>query len=220
MENYLKEFWKDRNLSDSSIKLYTSNIKRLNDNIIPKNLNFLKNTDTILEKIDKYKPTTKRSYLISIVSLLKEQPKFIQRFIHNGKEYGFIPNLDEITAGEYIDLDSFLKDESTYNKAISVLYRPILNKRKDLYNIEEYNGSHEDFNTLSLEIALGSMLFFWNLSNELLKTMKEYLLQPKNQMTLEAVLAQSGVGINQFIQSLEDVSLILKEQLNLDCTSF
>lgn len=76
MENYLKEFWKDRNLSDSSIKLYTSNIKRLNDNIIPKNLNFLKNTDTILEKIDKYKPTTKRSYLISIVSLLKEQPKF------------------------------------------------------------------------------------------------------------------------------------------------
>ena len=158
--------------------------------------------------------------VIEISKVLKEQPKFIQRFIHNGKEYGFIPNLDEITAGEYIDLDSFLKDESTYNKAISVLYRPILNKRKDLYNIEEYNGSHEDFNTLSLEIALGSMLFFWNLSSELLKAMKEYLLQPKNRKTLEAVLAQSGVGINQFIQSLEDVSLILKEQLNLDCTSF
>ena len=158
--------------------------------------------------------------VVEISKVLKEQPKFIQRFIHNGKEYGFIPNLDEITAGEYIDLDSFLKDESTYNKAISVLYRPILNKRKDLYNIEEYNGSHEDFNTLSLEIALGSMLFFWNLSNELLKTMKEYLLQAKNRNTLELVLAQSGVGINQFIQSLEDVSLILKEQLNLDCTSF
>lgn len=149
-----------------------------------------------------------------ITKVLSQQPRFIQRFIHEGKEYGFIPNLDEITAGEYIDLESFLRDEETYNKAMSVLYRPILNKRKDLYNIEEYKGSHTEFNTLNLEIVLGSMLFFWNLSNELLTAMKGYLQQPKNRTLLEAALAQNGVGINQFLQSLEDVSLILKEQLN------
>ena len=103
-----------------------------------------------------------------ITKVLSEQPRFIQRFIHEGKEYGFIPNLDEITAGEYIDLESFLRDEETYNKAMSVLYRPILNKRKDLYNIEEYKGSHTEFNTLNLEIVLGSMLFFWNLSLSLI----------------------------------------------------
>ena len=39
-----------------------------------------------------------------ITRVLSQQPRFIQRFIHDGKEYGFIPNLDEITAGEYIDL--------------------------------------------------------------------------------------------------------------------
>ena len=155
-----------------------------------------------------------------ITKVLSEQPRFIQRFIHEGKEYGFIPNLDEITAGEYIDLESFLRDEETYNKAMSVLYRPILNKRKDLYNIEEYKGSHTEFNTLNLEIVLGSMLFFWNLSNELLIAMKGYLAQPKNKILLEAALAQNGVGINQFLQSLTDVSLILKEQLNSRYTSF
>jgi hypothetical protein len=155
-----------------------------------------------------------------ITKVLSEQPRFIQRFIHEGKEYGFIPNLDEITAGEYIDLESFLRDEETYNKAMSVLYRPILNKRKDLYNIEEYKGSHTEFNTLNLEIVLGSMLFFWNLSNELLIAMKGYLAQPKNKILLEAALAQNGVGINQFLQSLTDVSSILKEQLNSRYTNF
>ena len=155
-----------------------------------------------------------------ITKVLSEQPRFIQRFIHEGKEYGFIPNLDEITAGEYIDLESFLRDEDSYNKAMSVLYRPILNKRKDLYNIEEYKGSHAEFNTINLEIVLGSMLFFWNLSNELLTAMKGYLAQPKNKILLEEALAQNGVGINQFLQSLEDVSSILKEQLNLRYTSF
>lgn len=155
-----------------------------------------------------------------ITKVLSDQPRFIQRFIHEGKEYGFIPNLDEITAGEYIDLESFLRDEETYNKAMSVLYRPILNKRKDLYNIEEYKGSHTEFNTLNLEIVLGSMLFFWRLSNELLTAMKGYLQQPKNKIVLEAALAQNGVGINQFLQSLTDVSLILKEQLNSRYTNF
>ena len=155
-----------------------------------------------------------------ITKVLSEQPRFIQRFIHEGKEYGFIPNLDEITAGEYIDLESFLRDEETYNKAMSVLYRPILNKRKDLYNIDEYKGSHTEFNTLNLEIVLGSMLFFWNLSNELLTAMRDYLAQPKNKILLEATLQQNGVGINQFLQSLEGISLILKEQLNSRYTNF
>ena len=155
-----------------------------------------------------------------ITKVLSQQPRFIQRFIHDGKEYGFIPNIDEITAGEYIDLESFLRDEETYNKAMSVLYRPIINKRKDLYNIEEYKGSHTEFNTLNLEIVLGSMLFFWNLSNELLTAMKCYLAQPKNKILLEVALAQNGVGINQFLQSVTDVSSILKEQLNSRYTNF
>jgi hypothetical protein len=50
-------------------------------------------------------------------------------------------NLDKITAGEYIDLDKYLTDEDTYDRAMAVLYRPIENVFKDLYNIEDYISS-------------------------------------------------------------------------------
>lgn len=157
--------------------------------------------------------------VLQISEVLKQQPRFIQRFIYNGKEYGFIPNLDDIPAGEYIDLETYLKSEDTYPKAMNVLYRPIANKMKNLYNIEDYKENHTDFNKLNLEIVLGSMLFFWNLSNELLISMKDYLAQPKNRTLLETALAQNGVGINQFLQSLTEISSILKERLSYDYTS-
>jgi hypothetical protein len=175
--------------------------------------------DISVEQAKNIEVTDFEAIVNDITKVLSQEPRFIQRFIHDGKEYGFIPNLDEMTAGEYIDLESFLKDEMTYNKAMSVLYRPILNKRKDLYNIEEYKGSHTEFNTLNLDIVLGSMLFFWSLSNELLKATRDYLAQPQNKILLTQALATSGVGINQFIQSLEDISLTLKGQLSYGFTS-
>jgi hypothetical protein len=65
----------EKNIAPSSLKLYLSNLKRLNDGEDIKNFNFLKDVDTTLKKIDKYKDNTKRSYIISIVSLLKQEPK-------------------------------------------------------------------------------------------------------------------------------------------------
>lgn len=67
-------------IKDSSKKLYLSNIKRLNDNKEPEDYNFLKNTTKILDKIKHLKDNTKRTYLISIVSVLKDQSKFKKPF--------------------------------------------------------------------------------------------------------------------------------------------
>lgn len=76
MENKVFENLKNKNITESSFKLYVSNLKRLNNGVEPKNLNFLKNTEQITEKIKDYKPNTRRSYIISIVSILKHEPKF------------------------------------------------------------------------------------------------------------------------------------------------
>jgi hypothetical protein len=65
----------NKNISENSLKLYLSNLKRLNDGMEIKNLTFLKDVPKILDKIKDYKPNTRRTYLISIVSLLKEEPK-------------------------------------------------------------------------------------------------------------------------------------------------
>jgi hypothetical protein len=59
-----------KGLSASSISTYLKNVARLNDDKPIKNLNFLADVDGILGKLGDYKDNTKRSYLISIVSVL------------------------------------------------------------------------------------------------------------------------------------------------------
>jgi hypothetical protein len=64
-------------ISDSSRKLYTFNLSKLNEGKPIKDLKFLGN-DNILEKIGGLKPNTRRTYLIAIVSSLKgrTEPKY------------------------------------------------------------------------------------------------------------------------------------------------
>jgi hypothetical protein len=76
MENSkLFQSLKDKNITESSLKLYLNNLRRLNGGDFPKSFSFLKDVDAILERIKDYKPNTQRSYIISIVSLLKQEPK-------------------------------------------------------------------------------------------------------------------------------------------------
>jgi integrase len=60
----------EKKLSPTSIKMYVRNLEKLNDDMPLKNLNFLKDTASIQQRLDKYKENTKRGYLISIVSAL------------------------------------------------------------------------------------------------------------------------------------------------------
>ena len=70
------------NISASSKKLYTHNLKKLNQDQEIKNLNFLKNKENILEQLEGKKPNTKRTYLISIVSAVKNsENKQIKKII-------------------------------------------------------------------------------------------------------------------------------------------
>jgi len=69
-----------RGLSEGSLKLYESNLKRLNNNEPVKNLNFLKDTDSIIKKIKDKKDTTARSYVIAICSILKNDPKMKKQY--------------------------------------------------------------------------------------------------------------------------------------------
>ena len=76
MENSkLFQSLKDKNITESSLKLYLNNLRRLNGGDFPKSFAFLKDVEAIQEKIKDYKPNTQRSYIISIVSLLKQEPK-------------------------------------------------------------------------------------------------------------------------------------------------
>jgi hypothetical protein len=75
MENKIFENLKNKDITTSTLNLYIKNLMRLNDGFEIKNFNFLKDVDQIMKKLEVYKPNTKRSYIISIVSLLKQEPK-------------------------------------------------------------------------------------------------------------------------------------------------
>ena len=67
----LGNIFASKNITQSSQSLYERNLKRLNDGNEIKNVHFLKDKEVILEKLEKYKPNTRRTYIISIVSLMK-----------------------------------------------------------------------------------------------------------------------------------------------------
>lgn len=73
--NKLYDFLKGKNITESSLKLYLNNLRRLNGGEFPKSFTFLKDIDKILKELEKYKPNTRRSYLISIITTLKHDPK-------------------------------------------------------------------------------------------------------------------------------------------------
>jgi len=132
------------------------------------------------------------------------------RFTLKGVQYGFVPNLDDITLGEYIDLDNYLTSWETMDKALSVLYRPITVDKGDRYLIEDYDGSKYSDQMLKapLSIAVGAMVFFWNLNKELLNHTLTYLQKETvDKLTMEELKALdlNGVGISQSMHSLQGI---------------
>ena len=140
--------------------------------------------------------------------------KLIRTFKKDGVEYGFIPNLDEITLGEYTDLDTYISDWDNMHKAMAVLYRPITKKVLNNYSIKEYNGSHEYselMKSMPLDVVLSSTVFFFNLLTELLKYTANYLETDKQiQRLLEKPNSElSGDTIQAITHLLKETSLNL-----------
>jgi hypothetical protein len=129
------------------------------------------------------------------------QDVFKQTFKLNGINFGFIPNLDDITYGENKDITSYINDWEKMNKAMAVLYRPIEQKQGNKYRIEDYKGSHvysELMKQMPLDVVFGSMVFFYNLTNELLKAIPNYL---QKEIQMEQMQGQISVENGEAIQN-------------------
>tara|TARA_B100000768_G_C11269749_1_gene372823 strand:- start:789 stop:1445 length:657 start_codon:yes stop_codon:yes gene_type:complete len=158
-------------------------------------------------------------YLLDhIVKLFEQQHELIPTFKMYGVEYGFIPNLDQITYGENKDVTSYINDWGTMNKAMAVLFRPIKQKKGNKYIIEEYKGSHkysELMKEMPLNVVMGAMVFFYNLTNELLKSMPNYLeKQLMKEQMYEAISQESGEAIQNYILLLKQTLQDLKKLQN------
>mgnify|MGYP003674455466 FL=1 len=167
-----------------------------------------------LGEVAKIKLKNLNELIVHFTKVFSEKPKLIRRFKIKNIEFAFLPKLDDITFGEYVDLENHLKDWSTYHKAMAVMYRPIKDKYKDKYSIVDYEPN-EDMQDLMkfapLDVAISASVFFWSLGSELLNLTISYLQRELTTMTSsqntpsDFSLANNGDGIQASMHSLKEM---------------
>lgn len=143
-----------------------------------------------------------------LVELFNTEQELKLKFVLNGVRMGFIPSLDDITYGENKDVTNYVNDWQTMHKAMAVLYRPITQNKGDKYLIEEYNGTRkysEMMKQMPLSVAMGALVFFYNLTNELLKHIPSYLQKElKKEQVKNLITPENGEAITKLTHSLKE----------------
>ena len=148
--------------------------------------------------------------------MFEKKPPLTRTFNLEEKEYSFIPDLNNISFGEYIDLDTNISDWQNMHVAMNVLYRPVKQKLGEKYLIDEYNLERkENMVGMPMSVVMGSIFFFFHLGMDLSKTMVNYLENNQEEALTEyQSLIGNGDGSHPFIVSLKTILQDLKISLN------
>ena len=186
--------WNDVTL-DKWAKLITSKTKTKSKEAI-ETIKLLSDIpEKILKQLMKY-----------LSKLQAEENTVFNRIIEiDNKEYGFHPNLELITLGEYADIENYIDSglQDNLDKVMSVLYRPITEKKNNSYSIEAYDGTKaevraEIFKSMKARDVHNSLVFFWILGKELLIRLPSFLIKLQTKAVEQVQknnLQESGDGL-------------------------
>lgn len=155
--------------------------------------------------------------LVIIQEAFEKKWGLTKRFKLLDVDMGFIPKLDDMSLGEYVDVESSIGDWQDMHKAMAVLFRPVNFSQKDKYTIAPYSPSEEVkelMKEMPLSVVMGAVVFFYHLGIELSKASLNFLeMEVKRAKTshLKEALEQNGVGISQFMDSLKETSQSLTQ---------
>ncbi len=147
------------------------------------------------------------SLLNDIDKAIVQDCEFVDRFFIDDKEFGFIPNFDKVSSGEYFDLQAYSKEieegkgmpVDTLNKLMAVLFRPVKNKDKlKNYSIKQYKGTEqygELMKRTPMHIVKGAIVFFLNLSKELQKHIQRCTAEAQAKELKRVTSLVSGAGM-------------------------
>ena len=167
------------------------------------------------ETIMAMKANSIKDITMILTDMFNEKPPLVREFKMGGVSYGFIPKVEDMSFGEYIDLDTFIGDYENLHRAMNVLYRPIKLKDKEKYLIEDYDSKDPDImKDMPMDAVLSSILFFYNLGMDLSKAMLNYLEDNETNLAQYLTSEQNGDGINHFSDSLKEILDDLKISLN------
>ena len=131
--------------------------------------------------------------LSAIAKLQKKQDSSLKKIIEiEGKKFGFHPNLEETTLGEWSDLETMFTNgmESNLPEIMSILYRPITDETSNgIYTIAAYDGNisirAEQMKKMSADQVQSALVFFWTLGKEFTKILPSYLMDRMKEMKLQ-----------------------------------
>jgi len=184
-DNKVKEFNLITEWKDVSLETYGKLIDYKEGNNSQEALHMIKAMSDIPKRYAKALRLSDVSTILSKVATIQTLDKGAFEHIIRIDEvnYGFHPNLDEITLGEYADMEHFIGDDYMKNldKIMAVLYRPITKRNGQQYSIEAYDGNIEErvkiLKKMSAKQVQGALVFFWSFASVLLKSIQSYLME-------------------------------------------
>lgn len=170
-------------------------------------------TDNIVKNMNKHHFDEILLQISNLLNSITNDVELIRTFRYENETYGFIPCMDDMTVGELADIDSFITDWQTMDKVMGILYRPTTAKVGDNYLIldyEKWNGKSID---PPLDVALSAYFFLNNLLIDLLNYIPSSIGKIVNQDQRSKSLVENGVGLKQFMDSLNAVCLSMSRTL-------
>jgi len=212
--------WEDIHLADylnyyRSIKPYVGTDEYSTKAIINTIFSFTDITDEEYLDLPEAEFAALEEQAFRLLSTTEKMP-LVKSFEINGIKYGFIPALDDMADGEYLDLVACSSKNMGDNipMLMSFLYRPITKQLGNSYTIEKYSGTKPEITELfkdglTMDVVFGALSFFLDLQKDLLIGTQIYLQEMLTNKTpdssqVQAVLTQSGVSITQ-LQSLQQM---------------
>jgi hypothetical protein len=150
--------------------------------------------------IDKIKLNDLNSLYEKLAGLSKSSESLHLHFTIDNVKYGFIPNLSEISTGEFADLDTLCQElNDNLHLIMAILYRPVDKEANGKYSIEAYDADLEERGRifkkkLKANVVNSAILFFWSIGNDYLNDLLTYS-QVEQETKSSKTSVKSGVGI-------------------------
>lgn len=143
---------------------------------------------------------------IELMKFLTNTELPLQRFINvDGVEYGFEPNLSNMSYGAYVDITKFgtITIDENWAKVMDILYRPVAKKQFDKYSIQPYTGEVNDNKWLNVPMSIhfGALFFLFNLLTDLLSATLKSSMEEEVHPHIKPILQRSGEAMRQLLTS-------------------
>jgi len=168
-----------------------------------------------IEEVLNIQTTSLNAISEMIDDVLNMKSERVEKVKLGGKTFGWLPKLDDMSWGEFLDLNNNISEWRTVYIAMGVLYRPITFERKGKYLVEDYKTDkyHELIKDIPMDCVVGAMVFFWNLGMDLAISTAKYLEEEVTKMEFQKqlTLVESGVGLHLLMNSLTEMLQDMKK---------